>query len=264
MFIGLVVFIFLLGLSVGSFINVCIFRLPEGKSVILPGSCCPQCGHKLCWWENIPLVSYLFLKGKCLKCQKRISLQYPLIELATGLLFVAVFLKFRLSWLTISALFFISVLIITGVIDLKHQIIPNKVVLPAILVGILLLVPTAFYGWCSIPLVQAGTLPKLLQPLVGLIIGGGFLLAVALIKEGGMGGGDIKLAAFMGIWLGWYVLLALFLGFLIGALIGLVLILLKKKGRKEPISFGPFLALGSIITLFYGPQIFHFYASLWQ
>lgn len=257
------IFIFLFGLCVGSFLNVVIYRLPKKESVVKPPSHCPKCTHQLVWWENIPLLSYLILRGKCRKCKEKISLQYPLVEFTTSLLFLFVWLKFDFSWTALAALFFVTILIVVAVIDIHEQIIPNRIIVPAILAGLVLFVLSGLLNAKFVPLIKAETLYVWLQPLVGFLVGGGFLLAVALVKEEGMGGGDIKLAAFMGLFLGWYVVLAMFIGFLTGAIVGLSLILLKKKGRKEPISFGPFLALGSLATLFWGPQIFRLYVSLW-
>lgn len=256
------IIVLIIGLAVGSFLNVVIYRIPQKKSIILPSSRCPACEHKLKAWENIPLLSYIYLKGKCSQCGAKLSLEYPLIELTTGLLFVISFIKFDITN-AISACFFISIVLVAGMIDSKHQIIPNIIVLPGILVGFILLFLSFIPNWNFVPLVQGSLLAAFLQSLIGCAIGFGILFIVALVKAGGMGGGDIKLAAFMGIFLGWYVILALFLGFLFGALVGVLLILFKKQGRKEPISFGPFLALGSLITLFYGPQVYHLYKAIW-
>jgi len=252
------VVLFIVGLAVGSFLNVCIWRLPRGESIISPLSHCPHCGQPIPVRDNIPLLSYLILRGNCRYCGEKISLQYPLVELVTAVLFVLVFLKHGLSWGLVSSLFFISVLLLVAVIDLKHQIIPNKVILPALAVQFILILA---------PFIYLTELREVLPHLAGFFIGGGTLLIAALVSplvfgKEGMGGGDIKLGAFIGLTLSWYVLVALFVGFLTGALVGLTLIALKRKTRKDLIPFGPFLSLGGLVALFLGPQIFLFYLGL--
>lgn len=185
--------LFLVGLSVGSFLNVCAYRLPKGKSIITPRSYCPHCGSKIKSKDNIPLLSYLVLKGRCRNCGAKISIQYFLVELLTGFLFLFSYLKFGLGVEFLSAILFGSVLLLVSVIDLKHQIIPDKVILPAMPLQFgLVLLSTYFSG---------GELKRqFLSSLSGFLIGGGFLLIVAylsplIFKQEGMGGGDIKLAA---------------------------------------------------------------------
>ncbi|MDI6891855.1 MAG: prepilin peptidase [Actinomycetota bacterium] len=252
------IILFIFGLAVGSFLNVCIWRLPRGESIISPVSHCPHCGRPIRVRDNIPLLSYLMLKGRCRYCGGRISPQYFLVELATAVLFVLVFLKHGLSWNLVSSLFFVSVLLLVAAIDLKHQIIPNKVILPAMAVQfILILSPPIYHNELK------GAIPY----LAGFFIGGGILLFAALVSplifgKEGMGGGDIKLGAFIGLTLGWHILVALFVGFLTGALVGLTLIALKRKTRKDLIPFGPSLSLGGLAALFLGPQIFSFYLGL--
>ena len=255
------IFIFVLGLAVGSFLNVCIHRIPRKESITKPASHCPQCGHPLRIFDNIPLLSYFLLKGKCRYCGKPISIQYPLVELLTALLFLAVFAKYGIGWKTPVAIVFASVLFLSGAIDIKHKIIPNKVIFPAFGIGFLLLFVKALGGADFLPLVGASR--SVFYPLLGLVLGGGILFVPALIKEDWMGAGDVKFTALMGLFLGGYVLLALFFGSLIGSIVGVTLILLKKLQRRETIPFGPFLALGALITLFFGPEIFSFYQSFW-
>jgi len=253
------ILIFIFGLIIGSFLNVCIYRIPRSKSIISPGSFCPLCGKPIAIRDNIPVLSYILLRGRCRHCGGKIFLRYPAVELLTGFLFVGAYLKssyqpvaetFRFPFyggLKVSAtvLFFLSTLILVSFIDLEHKIIPNKVILPATGIGILLILLSR-PAW-------------ILESLIGSLIGGGFLLFIALLRQEGMGGGDIKLGAFMGIFLGRFTFLALFLGFLAGAVAGIVLILLKLKTRKDLIPFGPFLALGGAITLFFGPEIVGWY-----
>jgi leader peptidase (prepilin peptidase)/N-methyltransferase len=252
------IILFIFGLAVGSFLNVCIWRLPRGESIISTVSHCPYCGWPISVKDNIPILSYLVLRGKCRYCGGRISPQYFLVELATAVLFVLVFLEYGLGWGLVSSLFFISVLLLVAAIDLKHQIIPNKVILPAMTVQLVLILS---------PLIYHNELKGAIPHLAGFLIGGGILLIAALVSplifgKEGMGGGDVKLGAFIGLTLGWHILVALFVGFLTGALVGLTLIALKRKTRKDLIPFGPFLSLGGLVALFLGPQIFALYFGL--
>ncbi len=248
----------------GSFLNVCIYRVPLNESIITPPSKCPKCKGLIKPWDNIPLLSYLILGGKCRHCKEPISFKYPLVELITGVLFTLAFLKFDLSLNLILGIFFISALIVVAFIDLDHLIIPNKIIYPSLAIAFVFVVINLFSGQ-FFPLIG----PKnALFPIYGFLAGGAFLFFVTIFgekifKQEVMGGGDIKLAAFLGIFLGWYVLLALFLGFLFGSIIGVVLILLKRKKRRDFVPFGPSLALGGIVTLFLGPRIYDLYTSLW-
>jgi len=256
---------FLLGLMVGSFLNVCIYRIPHNESIIAPPSKCPKCKKPIKPWDNIPLLSYLMLSGKCRYCKEPISLMYPFVEFMTGILFALSFLKFNISLSLFSGLFFISVLIVVAFIDIKYLIIPNKVIYPAFLFALFFIV-VAFFNRQTLPLVG---LKGPLLSIAGFLAGGIFLFIVAVagekvFKQEVMGGGDIKLAAFLGIFLGWYVLLALLLGFLCGSVVGIILVILKRKGKKDFVPFGPSLALGGVITLFFGLQIYEFYMGLWM
>lgn len=244
-----IIFIFLMGLIVGSFLNVVIYRLPRGESILSPGSHCPHCGQLIKPWENIPVLSFLLLKGKCRYCQRLISWRYPLIELVTSALFILIFL--RLGWIPQFGLglYFLVVLLAVGLIDLEHQIIPNRIIIPAIGLGALLKFS-----------LEPGSV---VSSFLGFLVGGIFLLLVSLLRKNAMGGGDIKLSAFMGLILEIKVLLALFLAFFTGAIAGLFLILLKIRGRKELIPFGPFLAFGGLITFLWWKEILSFYLSLY-
>jgi len=256
---------FLLGLMVGSFLNVCIYRIPRKESIIAPPSKCPKCKKSIKPWDNVPLLSYLMLRGKCRYCKEPISFKYPFVELMTGILFALSFLKFNISLSLLSGLFLISVLIVIAFIDIKYLIIPNKVIYPAFLFALFFIV-MAFFNRQMLPLVG---LKGPLLSIAGFLAGGIFLFIVAVVgekvfKQEVMGGGDIKLAAFLGIFLGWYVLLALFLGFLFGSVVGIILVILKRKGKRDFVPFGPSLVLGGIITLFFGFQIYEFYVGLWM
>lgn len=255
MFFLLAIFLFILGLATGSFLNICIDRIP-GKESKMGLPYCSHCHHSLKAWENIPLISYFILKGKCRYCSGAISLRYPLVEFIVGLLFLAVFLAFDSDFKTPVAFFFISVLVLLAVIDLKHRIIPNKVILPAFCVGLILILLNTVFKANFFPL--SGVSNSVLHSLIGAGIGAGVLIIPALIKVEWMGGGDIKLAAFMGLFLGANVLLALFVGSLIAAITGIVLMFLGKLSKEDSIPFGPFLTLGGFAVLFLPSLIIYF------
>lgn len=253
--------LFILGLAVGSFLNVCICRIPQHESVVSPGSHCPKCGRVLGAADNIPLLSFLWLRGRCRYCGARISAQYPLVELLAGAMFAASAFKFGLRPALAPATVFISLLIVISVIDLKTQRIPNVIVFPGMAAGTaLFLAGTVLPGLSLFGGAWHG-------PVVGLVAGGGALLAIgeagsAVSGRQAMGGGDIKLAAMMGLYLGPYVLLALLLGFVIGGVAGIVVIASGTKGGKDPLPFGPFLAIGAATTMFVGPALVRFYLGL--
>ena len=221
--------LFLLGLCLGSFINCLVYRLNHGLSPLVGRSFCPQCKHQLAWRDNIPLISFILLRGKCRYCHSPISVQYPLVELATGILTVSIF-NFQFS---IINLLIVYALIAIFVSDLRYGTIPDEIVLPAI----------------GLSLFKANFLAGLGAA--------GFFLALVLITRGqGMGLGDVKLAALMGLFLGYpKIILALYLAFLTGAFFGVILILLKKKRFGEHIPFGPFLTTSTIIAIFWGEII---------
>lgn len=238
---------FLFGLSIGSFLNASLYRMKLKKSVFKGRSSCPHCSHVLSWKDLIPIVSFLFLLGKCRYCSKPISFQYPAVELGTGLLFVLIayvvagsVLSLTLYWILASFLIFIFVY------DLKHFLIPDIVVYPAI--------ATAFLY----RLLVAG---ELLSALGSALVATAFFLALFLVSKGRwMGFGDVKLALFMGLFLSWpVVLVAFFVAFFVGGFVGTILILLKKKGLKSEIPFGPFLVFGTFTALFWGEQIVDWY-----
>ncbi len=250
----LYVFVFLLGLIIGSFLNVCIYRIPRNVSIVLPSSRCPSCNALIKPWDNIPIFSYFFLGGRCRICKSKISLTYPLVESLNAVFYVFILWRFGFSWYTPMYFMFSSTLIVISFIDLEFQIIPDKITLPGIPLGLIMgsfFLPDPFMRY-SILGYQAS--------LLGFVIGGGMFYAVAMLSRGGMGGGDIKMMAMVGAVMGWKaVLLITFLGSLIGAVVGIFLMIFKGKGRKTKIPFGPFLALGSLITLFCGEEIFYWY-----
>ncbi|MBL7154899.1 MAG: prepilin peptidase [Candidatus Portnoybacteria bacterium] len=234
------VFIFLFGLSVGSFLNVVICRLKSKEPILLSRSHCPHCGTVLKWFDLIPLLSFLIQKGKCRYCGQKISPQYPLVELATGLSFLIIFNQFPIFNLFFY-LIIISFLIVIFVYDLKHYLIPDKIVFPAI--GL-----TFLYQFFE---------NSFLNSLLAALLAAGFFLSLVLISKGKwMGLGDVKLVGLMGLVLGWpNICLALFLAFLSGAIVGIGLIIAGKKGLKSQIPFGPFLSANTVVVLFYGSQL---------
>lgn len=247
-------FVFILGMLTGSFLNVCICRLPKGESVVSPPSHCPSCSYKIRWYDNIPVVSYLFLRGKCRGCGSHISLQYPLVELLNGALALLLFLRFGPTPAFAALFLFCSALVVITFIDIEHQIIPDEISLPGIIIGFVLSFFLPGHSW--------------LNSLLGILLGGGSLLLVAygyqrLTGKEGMGGGDIKLLAMMGAFLGWKAIpFIIFASSLTGSLIGVSMMLLQKKDSKLAIPFGPYLALGAILYIFYGRQLIRWYLGL--
>ena len=241
------------GAIIGSFLNVCILRLPKDESIITPGSHCPHCQNPIQFYDNIPLISYFLLRGKCRKCKKKISIQYPLIEGITAICSFILFLKYGVSLSYLFYFLFVAALIVITVIDLYHQIIPDVISIPGIGVGLLsaLILPHVTF----------------FNSLIGMILGGGSLFVVAtlyqwLFKREGMGGGDVKLLAMIGAFLGWEsVIITIISSSLIGSILGIIIIIFKGKNFKYAIPFGPFLSLGAAITLFYENEILFWYSQ---
>ncbi|MDI6791287.1 MAG: prepilin peptidase [bacterium] len=252
--------LFIFGTIVGSFLNVCIYRLPRNQSIVKPRrSHCPNCGETIKAVENIPLISFLWLKGKCCYCGAGISWRYPAVELLTGLIYLLVGWKLGLSYYLVFPLFFVSALIAITFIDLEHFLILDKITYPSIIIGLLATkIPGQTPDW------QISFWPA----LIGMVVGGGaiyFLLVISpfIFGKEGMGGGDVKLAALMGVFLGWQkVFLALFFGAAIGSVVGLSLIGLGRAKRGEYIPFGPFLALGALVVLLQGDEIIRWYLGI--
>jgi leader peptidase (prepilin peptidase)/N-methyltransferase len=243
-----------LGLMVGSFLNVVIHRLPKGESLVLPRSHCPACQTPIRPWDNIPVVSFLLLRGRCRACHQPISWRYPLVEVATGCLFALTVTRFGVSLEAVFVLIFLSGLMVISVIDLDHQIIPNAITLPGIPLGLLggLLVGE----------------PPILDRLIGALTGAGFLYLVLLYGgtiygQDAMGEGDLNLIALVGAFLGWRaVIVTILLACLIGSVVGLALIALRRLGRREHIPFGPFLSIGAAVALFWGQTLIGWYLGL--
>ncbi|MTV49392.1 prepilin peptidase [Heliobacillus mobilis] len=241
---------FSVGTLIGSFLNVVIRRMPRGESIVSPPSHCPSCGFRLQWRDLIPLFSYLLLLGRCRNCGSSIGIRYPLIELVNGLGYLGIFLHrgFSLSSLSLMVLF--SILLAVVFIDLDSMIIPDNLMLFGLLTGILL---TASQTWSVF-----------VEGIIGMVIGGGILLTIAVLSKGGMGGGDIKLAGVLGLFLGSHqILLILFLSFLMGSVVGITLMIMKRKTMKDMIPFGPFLAMAAYISMFWGNSILYWYGLMY-
>jgi leader peptidase (prepilin peptidase)/N-methyltransferase len=252
------ILIFILGLVIGSFLNVCIYRLPLGKSIVTSPSSCPACGSKLRPWDLVPVFSYLFLGGKCRYCKARISVQYPLIELLNGALYALLYVRFGLVWPLLVYMALASLLIVISVIDIGHMEIPNGLIIAGLAMGAVQLVASIFTpyfnAWHSY--------------VIGFFAGGLPLLLIALfcayvLKKDAMGGGDIKLMAFCGLIIGWrLVITAYLIGIISGAVVGVVLMALNKRKRSDAIPFGPFLSLGVLLSVFFGDAIINWYLGL--
>jgi len=255
----LLAILFVLGAVIGSFLNVVIYRLPRELSLVTPGSQCPRCEQPVRWFDNIPIVSYLMLRGRCRNCGQGITMRYPTVELLTAVLWTLCGAEFGMSWYLPPAILFVSALVAIYYIDLDHYIIPNVIVLPVGLIGLAANIAISLTGDETSPHWQ----PWYAYLMAGLA-SAAFFFIVALLYKGAMGMGDVKLAGMMGFFLGKAVLVGLFLGFLIGAVTGVVLMAAGVKGRKSRIPFGPFLALGAIIALFFGSDLLEMWTGLFQ
>jgi len=247
------IYLFLFGLCVGSFVNVCICRLPSGESIVFPASHCTSCGSEIKFYDNIPLLSFLFLKGRCRSCGERISFQYPLVELLTGALFILFYYFKGLSLELAVSLFLASGLLVVCGTDIRERIIPDEISLYFIPVGVILSFFTKTGFWDS---------------LAGIFLGGGVLFAIGWSYEKitgveGMGGGDVKLLAMIGAFTGVKgVVVTLLAGSVLGSVFGALAILLSGKGRRYPIPFGIFLSMGAILYILAGDGIVGFYLKL--
>ena len=260
--IVIVIYIALFGLIIGCFLNVCIYRIPNKQSVISPPSHCVNCGTRLRPLDLVPVFSYIFLKGKCRYCGKRVSARYPVVEGLTAVAFVLLYFRFSFSAEFLAALFFSCILICIAFIDFDLKIIPNGFVLAGLLIGAVLFVYNLFY-----PVSMYGD-RNWYNPLIGMLGGFGFLLLVSVVgsivsgSEDAMGMGDVKLLAAVGLLLGWRLtIVAMFLSVMLAAGTSLVLMLFKRLNGKSTVPFGPFIALGSFIAMVYGWNIIDFYLS---
>jgi leader peptidase (prepilin peptidase) / N-methyltransferase len=243
--------VFILGTIIGSFLTVCVYRIPRGQSVVSPRSACSHCGNLISWYDNVPIFSFLWLQGRCRVCYTGIPLRYPLIELANGLGWILVFWRFGFTWSTIVYMGLISVFLVVAWIDWDHKIIPDVITLPGIMIGFLcasLLLPT---GWGN--------------SLAGILVGGGVLVFIAwlspfLFGKEGMGGGDIKFLAMVGAFLGWQqAILTLMVASVAGALVGIALLATQVLQKGQYIPFGPYLSLGGVIAVLWGSELWHWY-----
>jgi leader peptidase (prepilin peptidase)/N-methyltransferase len=238
----------LLGLIAGSFLNVVIHRVPLRESVIFPTSHCPVCGEPIKPRDNVPLISYVLLRGRCRSCKARISLRYPLVEALTGILFAGAAYEFGLSLELLSAIALILTLVALAGTDLEHRLLPNVIVGPAALTGFVLSVLASPERWWIF--------------LISAVAVAGALFALALVYPAGMGMGDVKMGGMLGAFLGPYAALAVFFGALCGAITGGVLIAAGKVRRRHALPFGVFMALGGIVALFAGPELWGLYLDL--
>ncbi|WP_186429414.1 A24 family peptidase [Clostridium sp. BSD9I1] len=240
--------IFIFGTIIGSFLNVCIYRMPKNQSIAYPPSHCTNCNNNLKPYDLIPILSYILLKGRCRYCREKVSERYPIIEFLTGILYVLVYVKYGIAIDAIKYIIMVSILIVIGMIDLDTTNIYFKTTLVGFIVAVTFLAIHAYRG-----------LP-VMNYIYGGIIGGGTLALIILITKGGMGWGDAEICFVCGLFLGLELtLLMLFLSFVIGSVIGLALIALKKKTRKDYVPFGPFIVLASIITILWGQGIITWY-----
>lgn len=247
----------LLGLFLGSFATVLIGRVPSKKSIVSPGSACPVCGTPIAWYDNIPVLSYLVLRGRCRSCGARISVRYPVVEISNAALWIAMTVRFGLSWTLPAYLAFATTLLVLSAIDFEHHRLPNRILGPASIMAVILLAvasATSSY-WNSIPLALAG----------GAAFGVPMLLLAVAVPRG-MGIGDVKLAGYLGLHLGWLslwqVLIGAMAGFFIGGVVGIGFLVAGRKGRKDPVPFGPSLAAGALIAVFFGKGILQLWLGL--
>jgi leader peptidase (prepilin peptidase)/N-methyltransferase len=246
------ILVLVVGLAIGSFLNVVIYRLPRGKQFIKGRSVCPHCGQTIKWYQNLPLVSYLALRGRCAHCRKRISVRYPLVELLNGLGYLFFYWRYGISMELAVFAFLTSALIVIFFIDLEHQIIPDAITLPGMLLGLAISFAPGGLG--------------IVPSLIGLVVGGGALYLIALLgdwlfKKESMGGGDIKMAAMLGAFLGWQKVLFIFVASAaIGLLVSVVLMLVSTRLRKtRVIPFGPFIAVAALVAIVWGDAVISFY-----
>lgn len=248
----ILIIVFLFGIMFGSFLNVVIYRLPLEKSIVKPPSSCPRCGSRIKYYDNIPILSYLLLRGKCRQCEAKISSRYPAVEFLAGALSVFAIYHFGLNLKGIETLILSLAFIAIFFIDLDYTIIPDLITLPGIVIGFAVsFAPGAFINWD--------------QSLIGLLVGGGSFYLVGMIgqfafKKEALGLGDVKFAAMLGAFVGWQnLLLTLVLASFFGSVIGIIVMLVQGKGRKSYIPFGPFLVVGAWISIYFGDSIFRAY-----
>ena len=248
------ILLFVMGLVMGSFLNVCILRIPHGQSVIRPGSHCPQCKTSIRWFDNVPLLSFVWLRARCRWCDGKISWRYPLVEFLNGVGYLGIVYKFGWNHSALVYALFLSLLLVVTMIDLDHLVIPDVISLPGLVIGF-------FVAAFILPLGWAGS-------LLGMALGGGVLWMLAAVSpylfgKEGMGGGDIKLLAMIGAFLGWeHVCMTLFLASCAGAMVGIGLMAFRYMERGQYLPFAPFLAAGAVASLFFYQELFGMYESM--
>lgn len=246
-----IILVFILGLVLGSFANVCIYRMPRDLSVVKPNSHCTNCNKFIKWYDNIPIISYIILMGKCRNCGSKISLIYPVVELICGLLFLSMYFLFGFTYILAPFCLFVFSLLVITVIDFDFQIIPDEISFFLIILGLMV----SFFN----PILGDTVLHRILNSFFGFLTGGGSLLIVAIIGKwifgkDAMGGGDIKIMAGVGAFIGWdKVLFSIFIACFLGSIVGISMMLLKKIGKRQEIPFGPYLAISSFAVLFLPP-----------
>lgn len=248
------ILISLYGLLIGSFLNVCIYRIPREESIAFPPSHCPNCGTSLKWYNLVPVFSFIVQRGKCGYCGEKISPQYPIVELLNAISYLIIYTKFGLSLEFFFYAIIFSLLIVVTFIDLKEMIIPDILI-------ILILVISVIYKILLYILYSKS--PDLLNSIGGLVLSSLLFILIIIVSKGGMGGGDVTLIGALGFILGIKrIFLTIFLSFILGAIISIFLLITKIKGRKDPIPFGPFIILGFFIVIFWGEQLLAWYMNL--
>lgn len=255
------IFIFLFGLSFGSFLNVIVYRLPNNLSLVHPPSRCPSCDYRLGFVDLIPVIGYLVLRGRCRQCSIKISPRYPVVELATGFLFLLLFVNFNLSIDYIFNLTLLFLLLAISLIDLEHRIVPNRIVAAGMFAALLFYLPQLLSYFLQIPTALFVS-KNPLDGLYGMLLGSGIMLVIFLVSRGGMGAGDIKLMAMIGLYVGLRgTAVVLLLGFVFGALVGITFMLLGKLTRKDALPFAPYLALATLVDVLVGARLWDWYIN---
>ena len=246
----------IVGLAAGSFLNVVIYRLPRKESIVRPRSHCPACGVQIADRDNIPVFSWIALRGRCRACGARISVRYPLVELGTAGLFMASAVRFGASWVVPGYCLFFASLLAISVIDLDHYIVPNRIIYPTLFATVPLLLGAAglSHQWAALGRATVGG-------LVGFL---GFFV-IHMVSPKGMGFGDVRLAGVIGVYLGWlgygHLAVGLFLAFLSASVVGIALMIARVRGRRDPVPFAPFMALGAVAAVLWGQQLMHLYRA---
>ena len=247
--------LFFIGLCIGSFLNVIVYRLPQNESVIFPSSHCPFCNHKIAFYDNIPLLSFLFLKGRCRYCKRKISFQYPVVEFISGIVLPLSFFLYGFSLTFFVTFIFLYLLIPIFLIDMKHQVISDKITIPGIIAGFIFSFFIKGIQWYD--------------SLIGIVVGGGVILVTAVVgkwifKKEAMGMGDVMLFMMIGAFLGWRgVLLTLILASLLGSIVGSIIVA-KRRKKDTLVPFGPFISIAAVITYFFGNFLIGKYLSLFR